>query len=240
MTTLPEPARVLETAELIADADAVTEAIERMAADINAVFADKSPVVFGVMIGGVVPLVRLMRRFRFPHTVNYLHATRYRGATTGGDLVWRVAPPADLHGRDVLIIDDILDEGITLRAIVDEINDRNPGTVHTAVLVRKRLKPATTVPLVADFVGLEVPVRSVGVVAALIVPQHHRGAGVEQLATDRDLITAARCRAADRGRVRATGEAQSGRGYQGVRGCSHGVAMPHYSADRRRFQSVFR
>ncbi|MGW8369749.1 MAG: hypothetical protein ACWGPN_13870 [Gammaproteobacteria bacterium] len=67
MTTLPEPARVLETAELIADADAVTEAIERMAADINAVFADKSPVVFGVMIGGVVPLVRLMRRFRFPH-----------------------------------------------------------------------------------------------------------------------------------------------------------------------------
>jgi hypoxanthine phosphoribosyltransferase len=161
MTTLPEPARVLETAELIADADAVTEAIERMAADINAVFADKSPVVFGVMIGGVVPLVRLMRRFRFPHTVNYLHATRYRGATTGGDLVWRVAPPADLHGRDVLIIDDILDEGITLRAIVDEINDRNAGTVHTAVLVRKRLKPATTVPLVADFVGLEVPDRYV-------------------------------------------------------------------------------
>ncbi len=161
MTTLPEPARALETAELIADADAVTEAIERMAADINAVFADKSPVVFGVMIGGVVPLVRLMRRFRFPHTVNYLHATRYRGATTGGDLVWRVAPPADLHGRDVLIIDDILDEGITLRAIVDEINDRNAGTVHTAVLVRKRLKPATTVPLVADFVGLEVPDRYV-------------------------------------------------------------------------------
>lgn len=161
MTALPEPARALETAEIIADADAVTEAIERMAADINAVFADKSPVVFGVMIGGVVPLVRLMRRFRFPHTVNYLHATRYRGATTGGDLVWRVAPPADLRGRDVLIIDDILDEGITLRAIVDEINDRNAGTVHTAVLVRKRLKPATTVPLVADFVGLEVPDRYV-------------------------------------------------------------------------------
>ncbi len=161
VTTLPEPARVLETAELIASADAVTEAIERMAAQINAVFADKSPVVFGVMIGGVVPLVRLMRRFRFPHTVDYLHATRYRGATTGGDLVWRVAPPADLLGRDVLIVDDILDEGITLRAIVDEIISSNAGTVRTAVLVRKRLQTPKTVPLVADFVGLEVPDRYV-------------------------------------------------------------------------------
>ena len=74
---------------------------------------------------------------------------------------WRVAPPADLRGRDILIIDDILDQGITLRAILDELSDRNPGTLRTAVLVRKRLSADVDVPVVADFVGLEVPDRYV-------------------------------------------------------------------------------
>jgi hypoxanthine phosphoribosyltransferase len=161
MTDLPDPASALANADLVVAAESVTAALDDMAGAINDTYRDRTPMVLGVMLGGLVPLVRLMRRFRFPHEVDYLHATRYRGATTGGRLDWRVAPPADLRGRDVLVIDDILDQGITLRAIVDELSERNPGSLRTAVLVRKRLPADIDVPVVADFVGIEVPDRYV-------------------------------------------------------------------------------
>jgi len=161
MNALPDPAAALKGAELVVDAAAVTAALERMAAAINDTYRGCSPMVFGVMLGGLVPLVRLMRRFEFPHTVDYIHATRYRGGTTGGELQWRVAPPSDLQGRDVLIIDDILDEGITLAAITEELATRDPASLRTAVLVQKRLLRDTPAPLVADFVGVEVADRYV-------------------------------------------------------------------------------
>ena len=86
MTDLPEPASALSGADLVVAAERVTAALDDMAGAINDTYRDRTPVVFGVMLGGLVPLVRLMRRFRFPHQVDYLHATRYRGATTGGSL----------------------------------------------------------------------------------------------------------------------------------------------------------
>lgn len=161
MNSLPDPAVAFKNADLVVDETAVTAALGRMARAINETYNDRSPLVLGVMLGGLVPLVRLMRLFKFPHTVDYLHATRYRGATSGGQLEWRVAPPQDLQGRDVLIVDDILDEGITLAAITEELASKNPASLRTAVLVQKRLSRAVPVPMVADFVGLEVPDRYV-------------------------------------------------------------------------------
>jgi hypoxanthine phosphoribosyltransferase len=161
LNSLPDPAVAFKNADLVVDETAVTAALGRMARAINETYNDRSPLVLGVMLGGLVPLVRLMRLFTFPHTVDYLHATRYRGATSGGQLEWRVAPPQDLQGRDVLIVDDILDEGITLAAIIEKLASKNPASLRTAVLVQKRLSRAVPVPLVADFVGLEVPDRYV-------------------------------------------------------------------------------
>ncbi len=83
---LPTRAVALKSAELIVSAAAVTAALEKMAAAINDTYRGSSPMLYGVMLGGLVPLVRLMRRLVFPHTVDYLHATRYRGGTTGGEL----------------------------------------------------------------------------------------------------------------------------------------------------------
>ena len=74
-----------------------------------------------VMIGGLVPLGNLLHRLDFPLEVDYVHATRYRGDITGGDIHWKVRPSTNLAGRTVLVVDDILDGGITLAAIIDEI-----------------------------------------------------------------------------------------------------------------------
>ena len=91
---------------------------------------------------------------------DYVHATRFRGTTTGGELKWMRRPTSVLRGRTVLLVDDILDEGHTLKAIRDWCFDEGAARVLLAVLCEKR--HGRTVPgLSADFVGVEVPDRYV-------------------------------------------------------------------------------
>jgi len=111
------------------------------------------------MNGGLVPTALLMPGMRFPWKLDYLHATRYREATTGTELVWQRTPEQSLRGRHVLVVDDILDEGHTLAAILQYCEAQGPASLRTAVLTRKRHQRGVRPPL--DYVGLEVPDRYV-------------------------------------------------------------------------------
>ena len=74
------------------------------------------------MHGGAFAALELCKRFAFPHEFDYVHVTRYRGGTRGRDLTWRVRPSKALAGRTVLVVDDILDHGKTLRALDAELD----------------------------------------------------------------------------------------------------------------------
>jgi hypoxanthine phosphoribosyltransferase len=134
----------------------VEAALDRMAIAIRERLYDKNPILLCVMIGGLVPLGNLLPRLDFPLEVDYLHATRYQGAIQGGALTWKVRPSLSLEGRTVLIVDDILDAGVTLAAIITEIKQLGASDVLTAVLVDKHHKRAENGLQHADFVGLEV------------------------------------------------------------------------------------
>lgn len=150
----------LEGAERLHDEHAVQRAYDRLAHEIAARLGSAEPVVLAVMLGGLVPTAALMGRFRFLYRLDYVHATRYRGETRGGELHWIARPRVDLAGRAVLIVDDIFDEGVTLARIAEYCRDAGAASVHCAVLVRKRhdRSPAGFRP---DFVGLEVEDRYV-------------------------------------------------------------------------------
>jgi hypoxanthine phosphoribosyltransferase len=131
--------RVRAAADCLHDAAAVQAAYDRMARAIAAQYRGTNPLVLCVMIGGLVPTAELTRRLDFAFEVDYLHATRYRGATQGGGLVWKRQPDARrIEGRDVLVIDDILDEGHTLVAIREALLQFRPGSLRIAVLAEKR------------------------------------------------------------------------------------------------------
>jgi hypoxanthine phosphoribosyltransferase len=125
-----------------------------MARQINATMSDKDPVVFCVMNGGVIPTGHLLPRLTFPFRMDYLHATRYREKTTGDELHWLKTSDIDLDERNVLIVDDILDEGYTLKAIVDYCQHQGAKEVYTAVLADKQHNRGCGFK--ADFVGLEI------------------------------------------------------------------------------------
>lgn len=111
---------------------------DRMAGEITDEIAGLDPVILCVMMGGFVPAAEIIKRLEFPFEFDYLHATRYRGETVGGELVWKVSPGLPLQDRNVLVIDDILDEGHTLQAILNALHGQQAESVRTAILLQKQ------------------------------------------------------------------------------------------------------
>lgn len=134
----------------------VEAALDLMAAKIHKKLHDKNPVLLCVMIGGLVPLGNLLPRLDFPLEVDYVHATRYGKDTKGGEILWKVLPTTNLTDRVVLVVDDILDGGVTLAAIITEIKALGASEVYSAVLVDKNHKREKNGLQQADFVGLQV------------------------------------------------------------------------------------
>lgn len=153
------PQQLLNQATLIHNAEAVTSAINRLGVEITQALSTATPVVICVMGGGVVFAGQLLTQLSFPLELDYVHASRYQNNTVGLVLDWKALPKLDLSGRTVLIVDDILDEGITLLAIQEKCLALGAKQVLSAVLVEKTLDH--TKPIQADFVGLEVPNRYV-------------------------------------------------------------------------------
>ena len=143
-------------ATLLFSLDDINQAVDKMAEDITEVLADKNPVIIGVMIGALIPFANLVMRLDFPLEMDYVHATRYQGEIEGTDLHWKVKPSKNLKDRVVLIVDDILDGGVTLAAIVDEIKSLGAAKIYTAVLVDKFENRQANGLQQADFVGLDV------------------------------------------------------------------------------------
>lgn len=151
---------VLKNADCLHDAAAIRAAYDRMAVAIDKEFSGKNPLILCVMIGGLHATSELTQRLEFPFEIDYLHATRYRGETSGGGLVWKASPGISLSGRHVLVIDDILDEGYTLAAIIESLQSQEASSLKVAVLAEKvheRKAPGVK----ADFVGVTVEDRYV-------------------------------------------------------------------------------
>ena len=129
-------------------------ALDKMAESITSRYQNNNPLIVCVMNGGLVVTGCLMSRLDFPLEQDYLHATRYRGETQGGELNWLVEPQHSLKDRHVLIVDDILDEGYTLAAIVKHCQNSGAISVETAVLVEKMHSRKQGIK--ADYVGLEI------------------------------------------------------------------------------------
>jgi hypoxanthine phosphoribosyltransferase len=153
--SIDELKNLLAKAHLIYDASQISRVMDDMAAQINQRLRDAQPLVLCVMNGGLVFTGHLLTRLNCFPQVDYIHATRYRNQTSGTTLDWHAYPSHDLKNRTLLIVDDILDEGVTLKAIVDYCHQQGAKEVLTAVLVQKKHERCVE-GLASDYVGLEV------------------------------------------------------------------------------------
>jgi len=156
----PQDARkILDEADLLVSAEAAELAVRRVAGEIALRLADTNPLVLAVMGGAVVFTGQLLPQLAFPLDFDYLHVTRYGDVTTGGQLEWIVKPRSAVAGRVVLVVDDILDEGVTLAEVARSLMQQGARQVLNAVFADKDLGRAK--PIAADFVGVRLPNRYV-------------------------------------------------------------------------------
>jgi hypoxanthine phosphoribosyltransferase len=134
----------------------VDSALDHLATSISYSLSHSNPVFLCVVVGGIVALGNLLPRLDFPLEVDYVHATRYQNSTKGHNLEWRVHPDIPLKGRTVVVVDDILDGGITLDSIVRYCENANAAKVYSAVLVDKHQARDPKGLAKADFCGLTV------------------------------------------------------------------------------------
>ncbi len=153
--TIDEANRVLAEADLLVGEEGVSEAIERMALEITTRLCNTRPLLFCIMNGGLIFAGQLLTKLLFPLEVRYIHVTRYGSATCGAELNWLVRPDKDMKGRTVLLLDDVLDEGVTLAAITDYCRLEGAAEVLTAVLVDKRHERKVFPSFRADYTGVE-------------------------------------------------------------------------------------
>ncbi len=156
MADLEHLQRVRERAVCLYDMTQVDEAIERIAEQLRREFAGRNPIILCAMNGGLVFVGRLLTKLDFPLQLDYVHTSRYGDNTVGGDLTWLVEPYLNLEGRSVLIVDDIVDRGVTLKAIHRWCEKAGAIEVKSATLVKKKL-PAGQGCYQADFTALETP-----------------------------------------------------------------------------------
>jgi hypoxanthine phosphoribosyltransferase len=153
--TADEANQALAEADLLVAGEDVTAAIGRLAGEITTRLAGTNPVLLCVMNGGMIFAGQLLTRLVFPLEFEYCHATRYGQETAGADLDWIVRPRLELRGRTVLLLDDVLDKGITLAAIADYCRHQGAARVLMAVLVDKRHDRKVSPGFRADFTGME-------------------------------------------------------------------------------------
>lgn len=151
---LKEIKHVQETADLLYSEQQVEAAIEKMASEINTALNGTNPLLLCVLNGGIVSFGKLLSRLTIPLTIDSINASRYQNQTSGGCIEWLLKPETPLKDRTILIVDDILDEGITLQAIKNYCLEQGATAVYSAVLVDKILDHKK--PITADFVGLSV------------------------------------------------------------------------------------
>jgi hypoxanthine phosphoribosyltransferase len=151
---LEDALTIHQDAELLFDQSSVEIAISDLASAVANQCKDDFPLVLCVMNGGLYLTGQLLRHWGFPLTVDYVHATRYRLATLGKDVLWKAYPQNEIMGRNIIIVDDIFDQGYTLEEITSYCIKQGAKSITSVFLIRKThdRKKAEIQP---DYVGLE-------------------------------------------------------------------------------------
>lgn len=152
---------VVDSADCLYNEDQVELAIACLAKKINTRLSGTNPVFLCVMVGGIVPTGSLLPRLTFPLELDYVHVTRYGGKTKGGELRWVAKHRLSVENRTVVVVDDILDSGHTLKAVIELCQAEGSKEVYTVVLIDRQGAREPGGLEKADFTGLEIDNRYV-------------------------------------------------------------------------------
>ncbi len=142
--------------ELVLAADQIAGRVRELAAKISAEYAGKTPLLIGILNGAFVFLSDLVRQLEVPVQIDFVRLASYGSSdTSAGKITMTKDAELPLAGRDVIVVEDIVDTGLTLRWLVDELQGRGPASVKVCALIDK--KERREIDIQVDYIGFEVP-----------------------------------------------------------------------------------
>ncbi|HEY0368169.1 MAG TPA: hypoxanthine phosphoribosyltransferase [Chthoniobacterales bacterium] len=129
--------------------------LDQLAAEITRDYRDRELTVVAILNGSLMFMADLLRRIPLPLKLDCLSVASYHGGIeTTGELIFRQVALPDIAGRHLLILDDILDSGLTLAAVREKLQTGEPASVRVCVLLQKKKTQLHTVR--ADYIGFEI------------------------------------------------------------------------------------
>lgn len=137
------------------DEATILRRLDEIAAEIVRDFRDRELTVVAILNGSLIFMADLLRRIPLPLKLDCLSVASYHGRPeTSGELIFRQIALPDIAGRHLLILDDILDSGLTLSAVREKLQSAGPQSVRVCVLLQKKKRRERSVR--ADYVGFEI------------------------------------------------------------------------------------
>lgn len=137
------------------DEKTILARLDEIAAQITDDYRERDLTVIAVLNGSLIFMADLLRRIPLPLKLDCLSVASYHGGTkSSGDVVFRQVNLPDVEGRHILVLDDILDSGLTLNAIRRKLEEANPRSIRVCVLLEKQIQRSA--PVEADYIGFKI------------------------------------------------------------------------------------
>lgn len=133
----------------------IAERVASLAEKISADYAGRDVLAIGILKGSFMFFADIVRAIKVPLTIDFIIASSYMKTTSTGEVKVYYDPKEDIAGRDVLLIDDIIDTGISLNYVRDRILSMRPASLKLCVFLDKKDRRIVDVPI--DYVGFEIP-----------------------------------------------------------------------------------
>lgn len=133
----------------------IQEKVLSLAQEIQKDLRDKNPVVLAVLNGSFMFLADLVKHFDFECQVSFLKISSYKNLSSTGSVKELIGLDIDLTDREILIVEDIIDTGKTMKWLLDHLKERNVRNVRIASLLKK--PDALQTPIAVDYCGFEIP-----------------------------------------------------------------------------------
>ncbi|MFN6374381.1 MAG: hypoxanthine phosphoribosyltransferase [Chitinophagia bacterium] len=137
------------------DQQSIEIAVKRMAKEISDDYQDKKPLFIAILNGAFMFASDLFKEISIPAEISFIKLASYKGTKSTGNVITAIGLEADVYGRDVIIVEDIVDTGKTLSSYLPQLMHQQPASLKICSLLHK--KEATTHPLKIDYLGFEIP-----------------------------------------------------------------------------------
>ncbi|HVU95063.1 MAG TPA: hypoxanthine phosphoribosyltransferase [Puia sp.] len=133
----------------------IDEKIQAIADGMNRDYADKRPLFIAILNGAFMFASDLFKKITIEAEISFIKLASYKGTKSSGQVITAIGLDTDLHGRHVVILEDIVDTGKTLSEFLPQLEHQQPASLKIAALLHK--PEATVYPITVDYLGFSVP-----------------------------------------------------------------------------------